>query len=481
MQNLALQCRAIFLGENMENDKLYDCVLSYTQNNYYEYKIKLYCDGKINETALLFNKSHFMHLSGLEKLRDIINPSEISSRELCDKILNRDITYSDITDSDFWGTALNDPQTNNVTYTIEDRIETLTNFRDILNNCSVKAYSWNPDCHSSYRPYSSEIKADFMLVFESDNPKTSDERVYAFFKLDKNNPNIAHGISQFPTDRTYNDDGRRSVPEIKIISFIEHNKVNNVDRVIFELSPDERQRLFEKSLKNSEYATIKLDLKQLKSKRTKYLEADTPTAKAAYEKRLAIFCNKNIYSADMLKSVAERLAAQEKDPNNKQAKDLISKELDYIRTEISNRERTHNSELSSGITLTKSVFHKDGTVSMTEPIATLKVPQVLIKSKSAIKRAAHLVAVSAADIVSNIKNSFSKPNKKTPTKKPIKRQTVNSKPKTVQSVKPKMPVQENEQEKEPLFSIAEVKSDKYAPTSNQDKDIGMTKKNDLEL
>ena len=39
VQNLALQCRAIFLGENMENDKLYDCALLYTQNNDYEYKI----------------------------------------------------------------------------------------------------------------------------------------------------------------------------------------------------------------------------------------------------------------------------------------------------------------------------------------------------------------------------------------------------------------------------------------------------------
>lgn len=37
---------------------------------------------------------------------------------------------------------------------------------------------------------------------------------------------------------------------------------------------------------------------------------------------------------------------------------------------------------------------------------------ICIKSKSAIKRAAHFVAINAADIVSNIKNSFSKPNKK---------------------------------------------------------------------
>lgn len=467
-------------GANMDNtDKLYECADSYASLTDYEYRLSLYSNGTIVNTTVNFDISSFMHLCGLEKLNDLpLIERNPNSRVIHELIMNSSLSHEYVSNSVTWSVPLNNPQTNNVTYTIKDRIETLTNFRDILNNCSVKAYSWNPDCHSSYRPYSSEIKADFMLVFESDNPKTSDERVYAFFKLDKNNPNIAHGISQFPTDRTYNDDGRRSVPEIKIISLIEHNKVNNVDRVIFELSPDERQRLFEKSLKNSEYATIKLDLKQLKSKRAKYLEADTPTAKAAYEKRLAIFCNKNIYSADMLKSVAERLAAQEQDPNNKQAKDLISKELDYIRTEISNRERTHNSELSSGITLTKSVFHKDGTVSMTEPIATLKVPPVLIKSKSAIKRAAHLVAVSVADIVSNIKNSFSKPNKRAPEKKPIKHKN-----KPLQTIKS---VQEEKQEHgipkdEPLFSRSKIMSNEFASVSGRDTAVDKDRKNDLDL
>lgn len=465
----------------MESDRLYNCALSYTQINNYEYKIKLYNGNQINEVALLFNKSHFMHLSGLEKLRDIINPSEISSRELCDKILNKDITYSDITDSDFWNASLNDPQTNNVTYTLEDRIETLTNFHSILNNCSIKAYSWNPNCHSSYRPYSSEINADFMLVFESDNKKTSDERIYAFFKFDKNNPNIAHGVSQFPTDRTYNDDGRRSVPEITIMSVIEHDKVDNVDRVIMELSAEEQQRLIEKSLKNSEYATIKLDLKQLKSKRTKYIETNTEASQKAYEKRLSIFSNKNVYSEEMLKSVIDRLMSQAQDPNNKQAHSLILKEIERIKNELAIREK--NTELPSGIQIAKCVYNNNGTISAKETVATIKIPPFVNKAESAIKRAAHFVAVSAADIVSNIKNTFSKPNKKAPPKKAVKRQTVSSKPKSVQSVKSEIPVQSQEQEKEkiPMFSIAELQSDKYAPTSSKDKNIGRTKKNDLDL
>ena len=150
----------------MENDKLYDCAESYLQNSEYEYKIKLFNSGKISEATFIFNRSHFMHLSGLEKLDDIISSSDISSEELLNKILNKNITYPDISESSFWGEIFNDPQKNNVTYTLDDRIDTLTNFRNILNNSHIKAYSWDSECHRTHRPYSSKIAADFMLVFE---------------------------------------------------------------------------------------------------------------------------------------------------------------------------------------------------------------------------------------------------------------------------------------------------------------------------
>lgn len=179
----------------------------------------------------------------------------------------------------------------------------------------------------------------------------------------------------------------------------------------------------------------------------------------------------------MLRSVADRLMSQTQDPNNRH----ITKEIELIKAEISNRAK--NAELPSGIQITKCVYHNDGTISATEPVATIKIPQFLDNAESAIKRAAHFVAVSAADIISNIKNTFSKPNKKTSTKKTIKSQTVKPKPKAVQSVKPKMPVQTQKQEKEkvPMFSISELKSDKYTPTSSKDMDISRTKNNDLDL
>lgn len=458
------------------NDKLYNCAASYARLTDYEYKISLYNNGAIINATLNLDIGSFMHLAGLEKLSDLTLFSNISSGRLYENIMCGQITHQNACESSAWSTPLNDPQTNNVTYSLDDRIETLTNFRDLLNNHLVKAYSWNPDCHSSQRPYNSEIKADFMLVFEPENKKTYDERVYSFFKIDKNNPEIAHGISQFPTDRTYNNDGRISVPEITVMSLIEHDKVNNFDRVIFELPADERRRLFKKSLKNSEYATIKLDLKQLKSKRTKYLEANTEASKKAYEKRLSIFSNRNIYTDEMLISVVDRLTSQAQDPNNKQAQNLILKEVELIKAELTSREK--NAELPSGIQIAKFVQHNDGTISVTEPIATVKTPQFVDKSESAIKRAAHFVAVSAADIVSNIKNSFSKPAKKAPEKKLVKHKN-----KPVQTIKS---VQAKEQEHdilkdEPLFSRSKIMSDEFAPVSGRDKALDRDRKNDLEL
>lgn len=470
-------------GVNMDNiDKLYECAASYASLSDYEYKLSLYSNGTIINTTVNFDISSFMHLCGLEKLNDLpLIERNPNSRIVHEMIMDNSLTYEYVCNSDFWNTPLNDPQKNNVTYTLEDRIETLTNFRDVLNNCPVKAYSWNPDCHNSYRPYSSEINADFMLVFEPDNKKTFDERIYAFFKLDKNNPHIAHGISQFLTDRTYNADGRISVPEITIMSFIEHDKVNNVDRVITEMPAEEQQRLISESAQRSVNSVVAKDLRQLKGKRYKYFTTQTETACNAYKRKLEIFGSKSPYTNEMLKEAKNRLAAQSQDIHNSDVKDLIIKEIELIKQELATREK--KAELPSGIQIAKCVYNNNGTISATEPITTIKIPQFVNKAESAIKRAAHFVAVSATEIVSNIKNTFSKPNKKAPPKKPVKRQTASSKSKAVQSVKPEIPVQEHEQEKEkvPMFSISELQSDKYAPTSSKDKDISRTKKKDLDL
>ncbi|MCM1529778.1 MAG: PBECR4 domain-containing protein [Alistipes sp.] len=466
------------------NDKLYQCANSYAELGNYEYKICLHNNGTIINTTIGFDNSGFMHLAGLEKLTDLPPFSDISSSRLYDNIMDNTVTYQTACSSSSWNVPLNDPQKNSVTYTLDDRIDTFANFREVLNSGNVKAYSWNLDCHRSQRPYNSEIAADFMLVFEPENKKTPDERIYAFFRLDKNNPKVAHGISQFPTDRTYNNDGRRSVPEITIVSFVEHDKVNNVDRCIIEIPAEERRRLNEKILNNSEYATIKADLKQLRSKRTKYAETRSEAAQKAYERKLSVFSNRTIYNSDMLKNAAERLAAQAQDPHNSDVKDLILNEIKAVNAEIEKREKVPNAKLSSKITLTKETQNEDGTMSL-KPIISIETPQALTKAKSKIERGTHTAESKVYNFFSDIKDILKKAasmlDKKKRAAEQVKKPSVKHERKAAQPTIPSAPEKKDEQEKEPLFSVAEISSDKYAPTRSKDKNVGLDKKNDLEL
>lgn len=465
------------------NDKLHDCANLYTELKKYEYKINLYSSGKIIDTTICFDESNFMHLAGLEKLTDSPVFTDISSNRLYTDIKNHNISYQDACNSSLWNNPLNDPEKNGVVYTLDDRIDTLTNFHDILNNNPAKAYSWNPDCHYSYRPYNSKISADFMLVFEPQNKKTVDEKIYAFFRFDKNNPKIAHGVSQFPTDRTYNNDGHRSVPEITLMSLIEHDKVNNVDKVIFALSDEEKQRLHKQSELRAINTVVAKDLRQLKSKRYKYFQSKTESAQNAYNRKLEIFGSNSPYTVEMLKEAADRLAEQAQDPHNRDVKDLIVKEVEHIGTEIARRER--NSEISSGITIMKSVRNNNGSVSLTKPIVTVDTPKFITKATSQIRRVLHFISVSAADIFSDIKDSLtgasSEQNKKVPKKETSKSQPVKREP--VRTAKHEPVGKQDRSRSEdnvPLFSISEIKSDKYTPTSSKDK-RDKTKNKDLDL
>ncbi len=122
---------------------------------------------KFIETTVNFDISSFLHLSGLEKLRDLpLIERNPSSSSIYDFIISKELSYGYVCNSNSWNKPLNDPRKNGVTYTLDDRITTLTNFREVLNSGNVKVYTWNSDCHRTHRPYSSEIAADFMLVFE---------------------------------------------------------------------------------------------------------------------------------------------------------------------------------------------------------------------------------------------------------------------------------------------------------------------------
>lgn len=490
MQEVALISGSLSLCKgcrNMDNnDKLYDCANSYSQFADYEYRLTLFNNGKIVNTTVNLDTSNFMHLAGLEKLTDLPIFSDTNSNRLYNNIMHGNITFSYACSSSLWNVPLNNPQRNGIAYTLEDRIDTLINLRDIISGSNIKAYSWKPECHRSLRPYNSEISAHFMLALDNADKKTSDERTYIFLKLDKHNPQIAYGVSQFPTDQTYNNDGRISVPEIKIMSLIEHDKIRNSDRYIVTISADERRALIESAFNQAQYTTIKGDLKQLKSKRQKYIEADTESARRAYEKKLEFIGRRNIYTPEMLENVADRLMSQAQDPHNSNAKDLILKEIELIRQELADRVRGHNNQVSSNIALSMNTRNEDGSVPV-EPIMSVEIPNALTKANGKVEQAAHLIGVSLSNVFSDIKTAFTKliakPDKKEPKKKPNQSQTAkpNPKPQAVRTDKPDLPDKEREPEKQPLFSIAEIKSDRYAPTSSKDKDIGRTKNNDLDI
>lgn len=467
------------------NDKLHLCADLYAELSNYEYTICMYNNGTIINTTIGFDESGFMHLAGLEKLTDLTEFSDTSSSRLYNNIIGNVVTYQEACSSSFWNVPLNDPQKNGVIYTLDDRIDTLTHFRDILNNSQIKAYLWDSNFRRTPRPYSSEISADFMLVFDTSNKKTSDERVYAFFKLDSNNPEVAHGVSQFPTDRTYSNDGRVSVPEVTIMSLIEHDKVNNVDRCIIELPVDERQQLTDNALRHSVNSIVEKDLKQLKSKRYKYYQAQTEATRRAYERKLKIFDGKTPYTTQMLKEAADRLATQAQDPHNSEVKDLMLKEIDLIKQVITDREQSHAAQTSVNVTLSINTSDDSGTVSV-NPIMSIKIPHALTKVKGKAKLAAHLVSVSVSNFFTDISDSFKKAalmfrnNDRDESKKKVHSSKPKKKP-PVKSGKPEKPVDESTQDKEPLFSIAEIKSDRYAPVSDKEKSKDKAKNNNLDI
>ena len=489
MQKVALISGSLSLYKGSRtmanNDKLYDCADSYSQFENYEYRLTLFNNGQIVNATVNLDTSNFMHLAGLEKLTDLPMFSNTNSNRLYDNILQGNVTFPYACSSSLWNVPLNNPQQNGVTYTIEDRIETLTNLRNILSSSNIKAYSWKPDCHRSLRPYSSEISAHYMLAIDNANKKTPDERLYIFLKSDKYNPQISYGVSQFPTDQTYNDDGHISVPEIRIMSLIEHDKVRNADRHIVTISADERRALIESAFNQAQYTTIKGDLKQLKSKRQKYVESGTEAAQRAYEQKLKFINRRNVYTPEMLEDVIDRLMSQAQDPHNNNVQDLILKEIKLVKQELSDREKGHNNQVSTNVTLSVNTHNNDGSMSV-KPIMTVEIPNALTKVKAKLKWATHLISVSISNVFLDIKTAFTtsgaKQNKNIPKKTINRRHTLRSETDTAQTAKPDISGKERQSEKEePMFSISKIKSDKYASTSSKDKNAVRTKNNDLDL
>ena len=476
----------------MSDDLLYDCAESYRKLMNYEYELQIAVNKTVRNFTLIFEDSQFKHLSGLEKLKDIDEFKENDSATLLNKIINRELTMQDVLSSNFVNVRINENSPNNVEYYVTDRLKELKHLYSNLHNVSddnLCICLWKRFCQPNLRPNHSKIAADYMFEFKNSATQKSDtETTCAFFlEIKEKSKNKAIGMSIIPTDISYSNDGSISLEHCQILSVNEIDKNMNISTVLISVSDEIKEKAYSDSISKSQSITIKQDIKALKSKRKDYNARRDTKSQTAYQRKIDIFKNKNIYSINMLNEVMKSLTSQLNSQNNKDVGHLIEQEIKAIQNEIIGREIEQNSQLSSGIQIAKIISNNDGTISMTKPIATIKTPQVVNKAESAIKRAAHFISVSAADIVSNIKDklksAFSEPNNKVPERKPTKNQPVKPKSRAVQSDKPKKPVQEQRQEKEkvPMFSISELKSDKYAPTSSKDKEIVKSKNKDLEL
>lgn len=497
MAALIQSCHFFERRNRMSDDLLYDCAESYKKLMNYEYEFQIAVNKTVRNFTLIFEDSQFKHLSGLGKLADIDEFKENDSATLLYKIINRELDIQDVLRSDFVDTRINENSPNNIEYYVTDRLNELKNFYDNLHNMTSEnlyVHLWKRDCRPDLRPNHSKIAADYMLEFQnSATQKAETETACAFFlEIKEKTKNKAIGMSIIPTDISYSDDGSISVERCQILSVNEIDKGRNISVNLISAPEELREKAYSDSLSKAQSITIKQDIKALKSKRKDFSMKKDTKSQTAYQRRLDIFKNKNIYSVDMLNEVLKSLTSQLESQNNKDVGHLIEQEIKAIRNEIIRREIETNSELPSGIQIAKFVKHNNGTISVTEPITTIKIPHFIDKAESAIKRTTHFIAANTADIVSNIKdkfkNAFLKSSEKAPEKKqPIKKQPVKPKSKSVQSVKPtphvQMPVKEqtHEEEKVPMFSISELQSDKYAPTSSKDKDIDGTKKNDLNL
>lgn len=476
MAALIQSCHFFERRNRMSDDLLHDCAESYKKLMNFEYEFQIAVNKTVRNFALIFEDSQFKHLSGLGKLADIDEFKENDSATLLYKIINRELDIQDVLRSDFVNTRINENSPNNVEYYVTDRLNELKHFYDNLHNMTSEnlyVHLWKRECRPDLRPNHSKKAADYMFEFHNSTTQKADtETTCAFFlEIKEKTKNKAIGMSIIPTDISYSDDGSINVERCQILSVNEIDKERNTSVNLISAPEELREKAYSDSMSKAQSITIKQDIKALKSKRKDFSIKKDTKSQTAYQRRLDIFKNKNIYSVDMLNEVLKSLTSQLESQSNEDVGHLIEQEIKAIRNEIIKREIEKNAELPSGFQIVKFVQHYDGTISVTEPITTIKIPQFVDKTESAIKRAVHFVAVSAADIVSNIKNAFSKPNQKAHENKQTNRQPAKPEPKAVQSVKPKMPVQEHKQEKDPLFSIADLKSAKYAPTSSKGKDI----------
>lgn len=459
-------------------DLLYQCAKSYKELMDYEYYIVL--DNPYKELTITFNAHEFMHLSSIQKLKDLMEIQDLSSERILDMILNRKLTFERIQESIYFSKTEID------SYNIEDRLIALKNLHNYLHNMTSKntsAFRWQRNAPYNERPNNSEINGTLLIVFgDVVEKKHENETVCTFFIEERKNDNVA--ISIFPTNKSYSNDGRRSVPEYEILSVDELCKTTLKSFNIIKCSDERLLQAKNRFIISSQLYIIKNDLKSLKSKRSVYHNTPTESTCQKYDKQKNIFANSKIYTVEMLSDVITRLNSQLADPHNSEVKEHISEEIAFVQSLIDNFEKNKGKDTHiSGISVTQNVQQPDGTLAM-KPMVTIKVPSSLTDTTTKVESKAHLISGIISSLVSDsynfIKKSFRKikqalspsPALRSKTHRSISKSQKAAPPKKDSSHDKNVEKSENKPKQEARFSLSDLNSSKYAPRSHtQDKGI----------
>lgn len=414
------------------SDLLYECAKSYKELEELEYSFKIFIDGQIKTITLSFSDFEFKHLSGIEKLEDLTNYTRMASKTMINSIYpNQKIFISDLQKSKLFLLPINGFSPNGISYTLTDRFVELQNlklyFQGInqnMNSDTVEIFKWKRKESPQKRPQSSKISADYLIVFNQKNDndkKINSEKTCSFFI--EENKNMCVGVSIFPTDISYSNDGKIKLTQAKILSIEEHCKSEKEPHTLYECPDEERIKAEETAHNNDIKNYIKSDFERLiKARNNLYKKPDNEKYKETHNNRLQMFSKQGVYKEEHLLEVLKRLKDQAASPNNAKIKDLIEAEIEFIINEINlRREQALFSANENTYLFAKYTHYPDGTI-MPEKIAEFEIPKFIIDFKNSVSRGIHKFKTSIINVSENLKSKISDKkvkHKPVPPKKPV--------------------------------------------------------------
>lgn len=330
------------------SDLLLDAAQAYIKLMNFTYEVKIRVSKDIATINIDFRKDNFRHLAGIDKLKDLFSKEHISSENFLDMVLEEKFSYSDVWRSSYINEPINSPDKDGVSYYLPDRLKALCNLQNYLCNASPQSLSvhrWLSNAPKNLRPHQSNISADYLFTFRSAPcNKSSTEQVHSFF-IESCSVSHFSGVSIFPSDKSYSDDGKIKMDEYSLLSVAEINKSSHDKNIIFEVTSDELARIEKQVKLEKTYSIISNDVKSLKASRRKVIESPSEKTQSKYERQLSIFKNRNIYSEDMLKEVINRLNAQLSDVKDEKSAEMIKSEIKYIHDELGERMRSPSQQI----------------------------------------------------------------------------------------------------------------------------------------